>query len=791
MQRTDELARENRELRELLSRLRQASLRINESLDFDHVLQGALDSARSLTGARYGVITVVDDAGMPREFLSSGMTAAEARRIWETPDGMRIFRHLADLPEPLRIPDLLEYLRAGGLPEFSPPAAVETALSFMAAPILQQGRVVGSIYVADKEQGREFTPDDENTLVMFASQAALVIANARRHRDEQRARADLETLVDTSPVGVIVIDATQGRVASLNREALRIAEDLLAPGDTVERALETLAFRRADGREVSLAEFTLAQALSSAETVRAEEITLELPDGRSLTTLVNATPIRGEDGEVASFVVTVQDLSPLEDLERLRADFLGMVSHELRTPLTSISGSAATLLSQGTALDPAETRQFHRVIAEQADLMRRLLSDLLDATRLWTGALPVSPEPSEPAALVEEARTAFLAGGGGHGITLDLEPELPWVMADRRRVLQVLGNLLANAARHSSSTSPIRVSAAHQDGWVSVSVADRGCGIAPERLPHLFRRFSTDDMGGGEDRNGTASGLGLSICRGIVEAHGGRIRAESDGLGQGSRLTFTLPVAEGIPALSGRDNGPAQDSEDEARILVVDDDAATLRHVRSILSGAGYAPLIAGGPTEAMSLMAVRNPHLVLLDLMLPGTDGIELMQELRYIADVPFVFLSAYGQEDVVARAFDTGADDYVVKPFSSTELLARIRAALRRRAVQQAQPYVRGELVVDYAERRVTIAGRVVPLRPLEYGLLAELATNAGRPLSYEHLSERVWKRRDNNDPRRIRSAVRSLRRKLGDDAERPFYIFTEPRVGYRMPPSETVSR
>ena len=181
-------------------------------------------------------------------------------------------------------------------------------------------------------------------LALFASQAGAAIANARRHRAEQRARADLEALVDTSPVGVVVFDAGTGHPVSLNREAKRIVGGLCLPGRSPEQLLEVLSWRRADGREISMEASSLPQALRSATTVRAEEIVLSVPDGRRVTTLVNATPIQAEDGAVVSLVVTMQDLAPLEELERLRAEFLSMVSHELRAPLAAIKGSAATVL---------------------------------------------------------------------------------------------------------------------------------------------------------------------------------------------------------------------------------------------------------------------------------------------------------------------------------------------------------------------------------------------------------------------------------------------------------------
>ena len=461
-----ELERENEALRDRLSRLSQASLRINESLDFDTVLQRVLDSACSLTGARYGVITLLNESGRIQDFLYSGLTPEESRRFAEFPNGMLFFEGLSRIAEPLRLRDFHSYARELGLPEFRPPMAVSSPLPFLAAPLRHLGESVGAFYVGEKEL--EFTPEDEETLVMFASQAALVIANARRHREEQRTRADLETLVNTTPVGVLVLDAGTGEVRSINREARRIVSGLCAPGGTAEQLLEALTYLRADGREVSLRELPLAQTLSTGETVRAEEIVLQAPDGQSVTTLINATPILSEEGEVESVVVTIQDLTPLEELERLRAEFLGMVSHELRTPLAAIKGSAATLTEAASDLDTAEMLQFFRIIGEQADSMRDLIGDLLDVARIETGALPVSPAAVDVASLVDEARSAFQNGGGRSDLHIDIPPDLPRVMADRRRIVQVLSNLLSNAARHSERAVP--------------HPGDRRAGRRPRRL---------------------------------------------------------------------------------------------------------------------------------------------------------------------------------------------------------------------------------------------------------------------------------------------------------------------
>ena len=770
-------ADETAALRARISALSAASLRISASLDLEMVLNEVVESARALTGARYGAIATIDEAGAPQDFVTSGFTADEHRHIVEWPDGPRLFEFFRDLPGPLRIPDVPAYVRALG---FSPDDRLPSK-TFQGTPMRHRGVHVGNFYLVEKAGSEAFTDEDEEILVLFAAQAATAIANARTYRAERRARADLEALIETSPVGVVVFEARTGALVSLNREAARIVQDLCGPGQSPEQLLGVITCRRADGREIALDRLPLARALDRAETVRAEEVVLSVPDGRRVTTLINATPIRDPDGPddaLASVVVTLQDLAPLQEIERMRAEFLGMVSHELRAPLTSIKGSAATALRASRLVGPAEVAQFFRIIDEQADRMDSLIGDLLDAGRIDTGTLSVAPEPSDVAVLVDQARGTFISGGGRHTVRIDLPPDLPRVMADRQRLVQVLNNLLANAARHAPDSAPIRIAAEREGLYVAVSVADEGRGIAPDQLGQLFRKYTT----AGDRKSGLGSGLGLAICKGLVEAQGGRIRAESGGVGLGARFTFTIPVAEAASDRPAQARpGPPGHAPDAVPILVVDDDPETLRHLRDTLAEAGYAPLVTGDPGAVARLIRAEKPRLVLLDLMLPGTDGVELMQTVPELADLPVIFISGYGRDETIARALEAGAEDYVVKPFSPTELTARIRAALRRRA--NPVPFVLGELAIDYDRRRVSVGGRPVTLTATEYELLRVLAQGAGRVLTHEDLLRQVWARRGNANPKIVRAYVKRLRHQLGDDAARPAWIVNERGVGYRM--------
>ena len=331
------------------------------------------------------------------------------------------------------------------------------------------------------------------------------------------------------------------------------------------------------------------------------------------------------------------------------------------------------------------------------------------------------------------------------------------------------------------------MAASLQELYVAVSVTDEGTGVTAEQMPRLFSKFSQIGSGaGGRRENGY--GLGLAICKGIVEAHGGRIWAESDGLGHGTRFTFTIPTVDAVAARSAAGPEPATSGSPQAtpgveRVLVVDDDPQMLRYVRNTLLEGGYTPILTGDPSEVGDLLAAEMPHLILLNLVLPGTDGFELMKQISSAADVPVIFLSGRDGDRYVVKAFEMGAADYVVKPFSPTELLARISAALRRRAMSKhAEPYRLGDLVIDYVAQQVTVAGQAKSLTPTEYKLLLELCTNAGRVLTYDQILERVWGAAVTGGAQRVRTCVKDLRQKLGDDARNPAYIFTESGVGYR---------
>lgn len=598
------------------------------------------------------------------------------------------------------------------------------------------------------------------------------------------ARQELDTLINTVPLGVVILDMATGKPLSYNREARRIADILSLPGQSLEALMGMLTFRLENGRETSLLELPVAQTFDTDELARTEEIVLQGPDGGRLPILVNATPVPAGEDSGATMVVTVQDLTPMENLTRQRAEFVDLVSRELRAPAASIKGSASAALRTAGARDPAEMNQFFHIINDQADHMLDLISNLMDAARIDSGDLPVFPESSEVGALVEQARNDFLIPGSHICVRIDLPPDLPRVLADRRHIVRTLVILLSHAERFSQEHAVLRIGAAAENLDVVISIVAAGPGVPPERLRSLFWKFggSEDDDGQPGQRAGT--GLDLAICRGVVEAHGGRIWAENSP-DQGIQFTFSLPT-ETVIHSSYRMTGQRR------RVLVVEANPANLRQIRRDLTDAGYRVTAFGDPDQALRVMAELRPHLVLTSLVLPGIDAGEFVQAMLEVVNVPILCLTDMGREQDIDMAFEMGADDYLVRPYSPTELATRIQAVLSRRAAalpnEPSEPYVRGALTIDFARRLVTMNGQPLLLTATEYGLLAELAIHAGSALTYDHLLQRVWGWNNPGNPYVVRTHLMRLRRKLGEDGYNPTYILAEPRVGYRMvPPDE----
>jgi signal transduction histidine kinase/ActR/RegA family two-component response regulator len=358
-----------------------------------------------------------------------------------------------------------------------------------------------------------------------------------------------------------------------------------------------------------------------------------------------------------------------ETANRAKDDFLAMLGHELRNPLAAVR-NAARVLAMSPALEPAAARAAS-IVGRQAAHVARLVDDLLDVSRIVRGKLVLRREPVGLPELVEQAVEAVrpLVERQAHALHVELPSQPVWVEADRARIVQVLGNLLTNAAKFTPPGGTIAVAAEARDGEVAVHVRDSGIGIPPETLGRIFEPFT--QAGRADARHG-GLGLGLAVARRLVEMHGGRIAVHSDGRGAGSEFTVVLPRALPPPA-PGPATGRPGDVPGGLDVLVVDDNREAADALHMYLELLGHHCRIAPDGERALDAIRAAAPDVALIDIGLPGLSGYEVAGRVRALpaAGRPLlVAVTGHGRDEDRDRALQSGFDFYFVKPFDPDEL-------------------------------------------------------------------------------------------------------------------------
>ncbi len=386
----------------------------------------------------------------------------------------------------------------------------------------------------------------------------------------------------------------------------------------------------------------------------------------------------------------------LRELERMKTEFVARASHELRTPLTSIKSLVETLLRPELRLKPREQREFLESINTASDRLARIITDLLTISKIEAGKLDVRPMPTSVGAVVSRVVDEFRPQAGQRKITVQVPTDLSNVMADPDKLADVLTNLLVNSVKYSPPDSAILVKAenagietpspglAAARPGVIVSVTDEGAGIPLEEQTKLFHRFSRADTP--SQRTVPGVGLGLYICRSYIEAMGGRIWVKS-APGAGATFSFTLPATDQAPTSSRPDRlsappgrmaqVPARPGLNGKTILVVDDEPDVTRAVAVNLGARGYKVLAAHKGEEGLDLARQRKPDAIILDVMLPDINGLEIARRLKGDPDtagIPIIFLSARAQKDDQVRGLEAGGAVYITKPFSNEELCSTV---------------------------------------------------------------------------------------------------------------------
>jgi PAS domain S-box-containing protein len=408
------------------------------------------------------------------------------------------------------------------------------------------------------------------------------------------------------------------------------------------------------------------------------------------------------------------------ELERSRLQFFGSVSHELRTPLTLILGPLETVIEQYAAALPAALRAPLDMAHRNAQRLHKLVDSMMDFAIIEAGSLPLVPEPVDPFAVTTEIVSLFRSAVEAAGLALEVRSSVPRVelMLDREMWETIVANLVSNAFKYTEA-GRIDILLARRGNRLVLTVADTGIGIAPEESARIFERFYRSPDPAARRAGGT--GVGLALVRELVRLHDGEVGVQSE-LGAGARFTVTLPWREAAagPSRSGtsptgylrsrfaveveryrageieREHPEQGGGAEPMRVVVIDDDRDVVRYIVRVLAGTCS---VVGAHDAENGLAAIRsvNPDLVLVDLMIPGIDGLTLVRRIRAeppIHTVPLVVLSARAGEEARLEALDAGADDYLTKPFGARELIARVRSHVQMARVRRAAVEQEGEL-------------------------------------------------------------------------------------------------
>jgi signal transduction histidine kinase len=368
----------------------------------------------------------------------------------------------------------------------------------------------------------------------------------------------------------------------------------------------------------------------------------------------------------------------LLEANRAKDIFLATLSHELRTPLTPVLGWVNLLRTTGgPGADAGFVAQGLDAIERNARLQARLIDDLLDISRVVSGKLRIESEPVDLCSVVGPAVETVRAEADARQIEIRVElPDCPLVVSGAPvRLQQIVWNLLSNAVKFTPRAGRVLVRAWRERGEARAEVADTGIGIAPEFLPHVFDRFRQAD--GSTTRQYGGLGLGLAIVRALAELHGGRVRAESEGLGRGARFTLGLPCAV---AADEREETRDEDEAEAASlpVLVVDDSVETVELLQMLFTRRGYDVMGAGSASEAVALAREKAPGLIISDISMPETDGYTLLAELRRmpgLEGVPAIALTGHAMDEDRARALAAGFAVHIAKPVDPDELLRVVR--------------------------------------------------------------------------------------------------------------------
>jgi len=510
--------------------LLEISRALTAQLNLDELLQMVLEAATKMLAGQAGLIALHGADGSFTIRASYGLSRA-----------------LAPYFEPLLtdIPDDADRSRfyIPGLADKLSRVVVGLGLHLqqvVALPMSIKRELIGVLYVF-RAYGTRFTADDRQVLASFADQAAIAVHNAQLYERISQEKHRLDAILEYSADGVLILDSGH-RIVVFNR-ALAQLSGWSAADASGRHHDEVIRWARLETDLDLDTAVAGGWPLQSARPLYVEG-DLRRQSGGTVSVGITYAPLFDREACLVNIIADVHDITRFREADEIKSTFISVISHELKMPVALIKGYADTLRREDACWAPETAREGLTVIVEEADHLNHLIDDLLDASRLQAGALPLKMDQVALDALADRVARRFQTQTQAHKIVANFPPDFPVARGDPGRLEQVLNNLVSNAIKYSPDGGDIEISGRASRNEVIVTVLDQGTGIPFEEQSHVFERFF---RGARERRKRTpGAGLGLYLAKAIVEAHGGRIWVESNPR-KGAAFSFAIPIARAIP----------------------------------------------------------------------------------------------------------------------------------------------------------------------------------------------------------------------------------------------------
>jgi PAS domain S-box-containing protein len=546
--------------------------------------------------------------------------------------------------------------------------------AIICCPLVKAGKLVAMMAVHHAVP-RNWSGDDIALVEALVDRSWAHIERVRTNEALRRNEAHLLSLFEQTAAGIVESDLA-GRILNVNGRYCQMLGRSRA--DLVGRSIEELTHPD----DMAQTALLFGKLVRGGAAFEIEKRYLRA-DGSAVWANTAVSLIRGT-GNVSGDIMlaVVLDVTErkraeekLKEADRRKDEFLAMLAHELRNPLAPI-GAAADLLRL-TQLDEARLAQTSAIISRQVRHMTGLIDDLLDVSRVTRGLVKLSPGAVDVRAIVSDAveQVRVSIEARRHHLTVHMAPESALVWADRKRMVQVLVNLLHNAVKYTPEEGTITVAIEVAPEQVLFAVQDNGIGMSAELISSAFDLFTQAERS--LDRSQGGLGIGLALVRSLVALHRGTVSAESAGKGLGSRFTVSLPrLIEPVRPLGVAQDGaiPAAPGRN-VKVLIVDDNADAAAMLAMFLESCGHTVLVEHDPFSALKRAGREAPDACLLDIGLPAMDGNALARALRaqpQTASALLIAITGYGQEHDRRNAMDAGFDHHFVKPVDTVAILA-----------------------------------------------------------------------------------------------------------------------